>query len=112
MTVLSFLLVALSELCSLAGQFFFKIAMDSKWANTQRRSALALTGGVVVMAVGFFVWLGLLAKYDLSFLYPFDGTSRIFLLVGAAVFLKEKVTARLWVGVTLITAGVALVATS
>ena len=72
----------------------------------------SLTELVVAMAVGFFVWLGLLSSYDLSFLYPFEGLSRLFVLIVAGVFLKETVTPRLWFGVTLISVGVVLVASS
>jgi drug/metabolite transporter (DMT)-like permease len=75
-------------------------------------AAAALTAGIAVMAVGFFIWLGLLSKYDLSFLYPFDGSNRVLLLIAAAVFLREEITLRLWIGVLLISAGVGLVATS
>jgi undecaprenyl phosphate-alpha-L-ara4N flippase subunit ArnE len=64
------------------------------------------------MGVGFFIWLALLSSLDLSFLYPFEGLNRLAMLIVAAFFLKEKVTARLWLGVVLISAGVALVASS
>ena len=64
------------------------------------------------MAVGFFVWLRLLKRFPLSFLYPFEGLDRLFILPAAAFFLREKITARLWAGVFLIVGGVVLVAAS
>jgi drug/metabolite transporter (DMT)-like permease len=106
------LLVVISECCSLAGQIFFKLAMRPAKEDKRIGTAAALSAGIAVMAIGFFIWLGLLSKFDLSFLYPFDGSNRILLLIAAAVFLKEKIPLRLWTGVFLITAGVALVATS
>ena len=112
MSLLTLLLVIISEVCSIVGQLCFKVAMASEWANTRIRSAGALSVGVVAMAIGFFVWLGLLADHELSFLYPLEGINRLILLLAAAVLLKEQVTPRLWLGVILISIGVTLVAAS
>ena len=112
MSALSFLLVALSECCSIAGQILFKIAMGHRWEHSRRQAHFVLGGGVAVMAFGFFIWNGLLESFDLSFLYPFEGLNRIILLAAAALFLKEKITPALVLGVLLIGAGVVLVATS
>ena len=110
MSIGSFLLIALSIACSIAGQVLFKFAMHDE--HPRKKSALVLAAGVVVMAVGFFVWLRLLARFDLSFLYPFEGLDRLFILPAAAFFLREKITPRLWIGVILIVGGVVLVAAS
>ncbi len=110
MSIGSFLLIALSVASSVAGQILFKHAMDD--AHSRKKSGIILTAGVFVMAVGFFVWLRLLTRFDLSFLYPFEGLDRIFVLPAAAFFLREKITARLWIGVFLIVGGVVLVAAS
>lgn len=108
MTALAFLLVVLSETSSGAGQVFFKRAMGGRKEN---RTSM-LTAGVAVMAVGFFLWEGLLSKFDLSYLYPFDALKTILLMIAASVFLKEKMTPSLWVGVTLICVGILLVSRS
>ena len=105
MNSLAFMLVLMSECCSVAGQIFFKHAMG----GLEGSRAAKLTAGIAVMAVGFFLWVGLMSKFELSFLYPFDGLNRIVLVVGASVFLKEKMTVNLWVGVALISVGVLLV---
>ena len=105
MTPLAFLLVVMSESCSVAGQLFFKHAMGG--GDGIRKGKL--TAGIVVMAIGFFLWMGLMSNFQLSFLYPFDGLNRVLLMIGASVFLKEKMTVNLWVGVMLICAGVLLV---
>lgn len=112
MTIWSLLLIAISESCGIVGQIFFKLAMQPRKEAAKLSPAAALFYGILAMTIAFFVWLGLLAKYDLSFLYPFDGLNRLILLVAAAVFLKEKVTPQLWIGVLLISVGVAIVATS
>jgi len=107
-TPLAFLLVLIAESCSVTGQVLFKHAMGGGEGNR----AAKLTAGVAVMAVNFFLWVGLLSKFDLSYLYPFDGLNRILLVVAASIFLKEKMSLNLWVGVLLICAGVLLVARS
>jgi uncharacterized membrane protein len=67
---------------------------------------------LAAMTVYFFLSLGLLQRFDLSYLYPFQGTSIIFISVAAAVLLREKLSLRLIVGSLLITAGVVLVSLS
>lgn len=107
MTPLPFMLVLFAESCSVVGQIFFKHAMAGK-----ARKGAKLTAGVAAMAVNFFLWEGLLSKFDLSYLYPFDGLNRIVLVLAASIFLKEKMSLNLWVGVLLISAGVLLVSRS
>ena len=63
------------------------------------------------MTVSFFLTLGLLQRFDLSYLYPFQGLSVIFITILAAVVLK-KLSARLTIGALLITAGIVLVSMS
>jgi len=112
LTAITLALVVVRECCEIAGQIFFKVAMGRRWKESRPMAATCLGGGVAVMALGFFIWLGLLSSFDLSFLYPFEGLSRIILLATAGVVLKEKITPALIGGVLLIGAGIALVATS
>ena len=106
MTALLFALVIVSELCRVVGQIFFKHAMSGGKGKN------GLWAGVAAMAVGFFLWLGLLKKFDLSFLYPFEGLNNVMVTCAATIFLKEKMTLSLWVGVGLICAGIVLVSRS
>lgn len=110
MSVGSFLLIALSVASSVAGQILFKHAMHD--AHSRKKSGLILASGVVVMALGFFVWLRLLARFDLSYLYAFEGLDRLFILPAAVLFLREKITLRLVIGMVLIFGGIVRVATS
>src|SRR5437867_33040 len=68
--------------------------------------------GIALMTVSFFLTLGLLQRFDLSYLYPFQGLSVIFITLTAAVVLKEKLSLRLIVGAVLISAGIVLVSMS
>ena len=110
MTPLSFGLVLLAEACMIIGQIFFKHAARHPAGSSHFVRNLGI--GVCVTAIYFFVWLALLSKFELSYLYPFDGVNRIMMVVGAYIFLKEKATLRVWLGVILISAGVALVSQS
>jgi drug/metabolite transporter (DMT)-like permease len=111
-STLALALVIFCELCNIGGQLFFKLAMGHRWEHARGKAWSALGAGVAVMAASFFIWLGLLGRYDLSFLYPFEGLSRAMLLAAAAIFFREKITPALWLGLVLIGAGIALVASS
>jgi len=108
----AFALVAVSEACNLAGQLFFKHAMGGLWHRARARAWLALAAGIAVMAVGFFLWMGLLPNTALSQLYPFEALTRVLLLAAAGFCFREKITPQLWAGVALISAGIVLVAVS
>ncbi|MEI9896477.1 MAG: hypothetical protein WDN28_22110 [Chthoniobacter sp.] len=104
--------MAVVETCNVAGQLFFKHAMGGLWERARGRAWLALGAGVAVMALSFFLWMGLLPQGALSQLYPFEALTRILLLAAAGLFFREKITPQLWGGVLLISAGIALVAVS
>jgi uncharacterized membrane protein len=70
------------------------------------------TAGIVLMTVQFFLGLGLLQRYDLSFIYPFQGLNVILITIAAAVLLREKLTLQLVIGSVLISAGIVLVSFS
>jgi drug/metabolite transporter (DMT)-like permease len=109
-----FALVATSLLCSIGGQLFIKFAMNETDESARRtgRFLPIFAAGIFAMAIGFFLWLGLMSRFPLSYLYPFEGLDRIILAAGAWFFLKEKMTAGLGLGVLLISVGVVLVSIS
>ena len=114
MSILAFLLIVVSLLSFVAAQLILKKAMEFSATNGLRNSrfvSLAATG-IALMTVSFFLTLGLLQRFDLSYLYPFQGLSVIFITLLAAVVLKEKLSARLTLGALLITAGIVLVSLS
>ena len=97
-----------------AGQLLFKKAMDlsSAVGFRNRRTIFTLSAGISVMTISFCLNLGLLQRFDLSYVYPFQGSSIIIIAVLAAIILKEKLTPRLIAGTLLIAAGVVLVSMS
>jgi undecaprenyl phosphate-alpha-L-ara4N flippase subunit ArnE len=112
MTLLLLGLVLISELSNVAGQIFFKRAMSVEGALLVFRRLPGLAAGLAAMTLGFFSYLILLQRFDLSYIYPFESIQRLGLVAAAVVFLKERMTKRLWLGVTLLTVGTVLVSGS
>jgi uncharacterized membrane protein len=114
MSILAFLLIVVSLLSFVAAQLILKRAMEFSATNGLRNSRFVSLAaiGIALMTVSFFLTLGLLQRFDLSYLYPFQGLSVIFITLLAAVALKEKLSARLTFGALLITAGIVLVSLS
>ena len=114
MSFLAFFLIVVSLLSFVAAQLILKRAMEL-WATLGFRNSrfVSLAAiGIALMTVSFFLTLGLLQRFDLSYLYPFQGLSVIFITLTAAVVLKEKLSLRLIVGAVLISAGIVLVSMS
>ena len=112
MTVLPFFLILCALVTFVAGQLLFKHAMETSHHGFNRRFAKFFVPGIASMTISFFLTVGLLQRFDLSYLYPFQGLSVIFISLAAAVLLREKLTVPLVVGSLLITAGVVLVSVS
>jgi uncharacterized membrane protein len=114
MTWWSLVLILVWLATFVAGQLFFKKAMElsSVTGFRNRKTVAFLSAGIVLMTISFFLNLGLLQRFDLSYLYPFQGLSVIIISLMAEVILKEKLTWRLTIGTLLITAGVVLVSMS
>lgn len=111
MTTISLVLVLTALIAFVAGQLLLKRAMDA--ANLSGfKSAKFLSpfaAGIFFLTVQFFLNLGLLQRYDLSFIYPFQGLSVIIISIAAAIVLREKLTLQLVAGSVLISAGIVLV---
>ncbi|HEX5489880.1 MAG TPA: EamA family transporter [Candidatus Udaeobacter sp.] len=114
MTFLAFVFILVSLVTFVAAQLVLKRAMEFSTTHSMRNSYFIsrIALGVFLMTISFFLTLGLLQRFDLSYLYPFQGLSVIFITVLAAVVLKEKVSVRLTIGAILITAGIVLVSLS
>jgi drug/metabolite transporter (DMT)-like permease len=65
--------------------------------------------GVGMMALAFFSLLGALSIYNVSFVVPVTALSYVAGAFGGVVFLRENVSSQRWLGVLLISIGVALV---
>lgn len=114
MTVFAFALILTSLVTFVAGQLFLKKGMElsAQDAGNRGRFRTFLVAGIVAMTISFFLTLGLLQRFDLSYLYPFQGLSVILIAITAAITLREKLTLQLAIGALLISAGIFLVSLS
>lgn len=114
MTGLAFAMIVLSVASLVTGQIVLKHAMGMTHEKPihWKRFLPKLSLGIAIMTLWFFLWLSLLQTLDLSFVFPFEGLSCVFLSLGAMIFLKEKLTLRLWIGMILIVIGVIFVSAS
>jgi len=111
---LALFFIVVSLLSFVAAQLILKRAMEATTTTGFGSSQFVskVTGGVLLMTISFFLTLGLLQRFDLSYLYPFQGLGVIFITMLAAVVLKEKLNMRLAVGALLISVGIVLVSLS
>jgi bacterial/archaeal transporter family protein len=111
-TLLSLFFIVISLLRFVWAQLILKRAMQFSNNFRNVRFISRLIAGIGLMTISFFLTLGLLQRFDLSYLYPFQGLSVIIITVLAALILKEKLTPQLAIGGVLISAGIVLVSFS
>jgi drug/metabolite transporter (DMT)-like permease len=112
MTLLALSLCIASQLCLVGGQVFLKRAMNatSAWPSSRGIIWSSLTATLLLFTTWFFLWIGLLAEWDLSRLYPFESLGPPLVVIAAWYFLGERVAPHTWIGIALIAAGVGLIA--
>ena len=114
MTIVSAIIILVVLLGHAGGELALKKAMDS--SNTVGFRApkflIPFAAGIALMAIQFFLGLGLLQIYDLSFIYPFQGLGVMLVTIAAVVLLRERLTLQLAIGSMLISAGIVLVSLS
>ena len=86
MTVTSAVLIFFALVLFVAGQLLLKHAMESTLYSTRFTKFFAT--GLTAMTISFFITLGLLQQFDLSYLYPFQGLSVVIISILAAAILR------------------------
>lgn len=114
MSLLAAFLIFVSVSCFVAGQILLKHAMDitARENYSRRQATIVFAAAIVSFAVNFFVNIGLLQRFDLSYFFPFQGLSVILIAFAGAWILKEKLSWRLTIGSIVIGLGVILVSVS
>ena len=114
MSLTAWLLVIISQLALVAGQIFLKRAMSrrERGGDDARGWTGTLAIGIATMTVWFLLWLGVMPHVELSKQMPMEGISPILIVLGAALFLRERLNAQGWAGVILTCVGVVLVSAS
>ena len=65
--------------------------------------------GIAMMALAFFSLLAMLSFENVSFVVPVTALSYAAGAVGAAIFLRERISAQRWFGVAIVCVGVTIV---
>jgi drug/metabolite transporter (DMT)-like permease len=114
MSLLAWLIIILSQLALVAAQIVMKRAMSRREQGGEKaRGWIGLLAiGIATMTLWFLLWIGLMHKIELSKLMPLEGISPLLIVLGAAVFLHERLNWRGWAGVGLTCLGVLLVSAS
>lgn len=112
MTTVAVAICLFCQLLMVGGQLLLKHGMNGVQITPRPwpRIAFTLGAGIAALSLWFFLWLGLLSDWELSRLFPFEGLTSVLLVLGAWLFLGERVPASGWIGIALIAAGVSLVA--
>ena len=113
---MSLILILAALITFVVGQLLLKKGMhltnNASAESFRGRFLFLLISGIAAMTISFFLTLGLLQRFDLSYLYPFQGLSVILIAITAAWTLREKLTLQVAIGALLITVGVILVSLS
>ena len=114
MTAVGITLAIVCQLFLVIGQLLLKHGMNAVDVRPRNFSRIVsrLVFGILCLTVWFFLWLGLLVRWDLSKLFPFEGMDPALLVIGAWLILKERLTLGTWVGIAFISIGIALVSGS
>jgi uncharacterized membrane protein len=114
MSLLAWGIVVASQVALVAAQILLKRAMSRRELGGEKaRGWLGLlVAGIVTMTAWFLLWVGAMHRIELSKLMPLEGISPLLIVLGAAVFLGERLNARGWAGVGLTCLGVLLVSAS
>ena len=119
-----FLLILCSEFWNTLGQILFKKATNAlekphlKSFHSTRDFVTKILGmpgiwlGLGSMAVGLVIWLVALAQSDLSLVFPIGSVQYLLILVGARLFLGERIDTMKWVGTLLVAVGIVLITIS
>jgi len=105
MTAVAIVLAIVCQLFMIGGQILLKRGMSETPVGFGW-----VAGGIVSLAAWFFLWLSLLARWDLSRIFPFEGLNPALIVAGSAIFLRERVSPTAWMGVVLISIGVVIIA--
>ncbi|HET7557572.1 MAG TPA: EamA family transporter [Rhodanobacteraceae bacterium] len=112
------LLLLGSVTCDVIGQVCFKLGVGHREggaAHGVRALLRRIAGspwialGVATYAVEFVLWFAALSRAPLSFAFPIAALSYVGVVLASRWILRERVSARRWLGTAAIVIGVALV---
>lgn len=113
---MKFLLIIINILCLVLGQTVWKMGLENIELHgniVQKLFQIVFTPliflGFVLYIIATVIWMYLLSKFPISFLYPLQSLAYIFsLFVGLLIF-KEFIPITRWIGTGVILFGVYLI---
>ncbi len=114
MTPSAIALCILVQVFIIVGELLLKRAMSPN-GDRDEQAPIAwgwLSLGVACFTMWFFLWLGILSKWDISQVYPFDALNSAGIAIAARLVLNERLPARGWIGIALISVGIVMVSQS
>lgn len=119
MQFLRYLIIFSSIILAAIGQIILKIGMSKNGELTFAISPMIkaftnpyVLGGLIFYGVSLIIWLVVLSKENLSFVYPMVAFSYVLTTILARFLLQEDVPPLRWFGLTLIILGISCVAKS
>lgn len=105
----TYVLLALSIVCSSASQIFQKLASTDLKSHSGATLFLVFNSNIMLsilfLGAGLILWLLVISKMELSVAYPIVSMSYILVMLSAKVFFHEIIPVRRWIGALLIVAG-------
>lgn len=109
----SILLGAVAQLTMKGALLFWNAHRGApEFAWSAARPAAGVLLGLLIYAAGTLFWLKAVARASISYLYPLSAGSYALVAVGGHFLFGEHVDAGRWMGIAVITLGVALLALS
>lgn len=105
MSVAAFLLIVVCIVMETVEQIFFRRGREGSWWR------LFLVMGMALNVVGMGVWLVVLRTVPLGQAMPLLAANNISVALAGKVFFGEGISGRRWLGILMISGGVALVST-
>ena len=114
MTVSAVALCILVQAFVVVGELFLKRAMSPRGVRGEESPIVWrwLFMGVACFSLWFFLWLGILARWDISQVYPFDALNSAGIAIAARLVLDERLPPLGWLGIALISVGILVVSQS
>ncbi len=105
------LLTILNSLLLATGQILWKTGMYNKDIRSLKQILFTLFdpyifGGLCIYGITTLLWLFIISKADLSYVYPIQSIVLVIMVVSSALVFKETVTINRWVGAIIIGIGV------
>jgi multidrug transporter EmrE-like cation transporter len=116
-----FIILGINIISTVAGQILLKLGMRNSGGFTLdnvTQDPLSLVRillnpyvftGMTFYVVNVFLWLDVLSKANLSYVYPFLSLAYAAVVITSALILGEQLTWQRFIGVVIITAGVYIV---